>query len=132
MKFTSTLGDSVVSIVTLLDDVMSDSFGWGGIGNGFGTLRDVCSFLRSVVFVMIIGCSVGAFVWAFGAWRLIRLLSAVASHSRSLIDVSPFTFDITLADCSIFRISLTTGLACMMVRFVMFLCWKTTVSDTRS
>ena len=108
MKFTSTLGDSVVSIVTLLDDVTSDSFGWGGIGNGFGTLRDVCSFLRSVVFVMIIGCSVGAFVWAFVAWCLIRVLAVVASRSRSLINVSPFPFDRHFVDCSRFLMALIT------------------------
>ena len=66
----------------------------------------------------------GFFSWVFLraaiAWRLINLLAAVASHSRSLIDVSPFTFDITLADCSIFWISLTNVLACMMVGFVIF------------
>ena len=90
VKALSTLGYGVVISGTLRDEGMSDSIYGGGIGTGFGTLEDVCSFLSSVVCVKISGCAVGAVLWAVGAWRLIRLLAAVVSQSRSLIYAPPF------------------------------------------
>ena len=74
----------------------------------------------------------GDFVWAFGAWRLIRVLAAVASRLRSLIDVSPFPFDRPFVECYRFLIDLVMLSACVMVGFGMCLCWKTTVPDTLS
>ena len=106
VKVSITLRYGVFSIGPLRDDFMSDGVGGDGTGSGFVTLVYVCSFMSSVVFVIIIGCSVGAVVWAFGAWRLIRLFSAVASHSRSLIDVSPFPFYRPFVDCSRFLMAL--------------------------
>ena len=38
-------------------------------------------------------------VWAASALPLIRLVAAVASRLSSLIDVSPFPFDIPLSGC---------------------------------
>ena len=60
----------------------------------------------------------------------INLLAAVASLSSSHIDVSTFPFDIPLADCLRLRMDLTNLSACVIVGFMIFLCWKTTVSDT--
>ena len=51
------------------------------------------------VCVIYCGCSLGDVVWAVGSWRLIKLLSAVVSCSRSLIYVSPFPFYRPLVDC---------------------------------
>ena len=54
VNVSSTLGDGVVSIGTLGVYGMSDGVCGGGIGSGFGTLGDVCSFLRSVICVKIV------------------------------------------------------------------------------
>ena len=132
VKVSITLGGSVFSSGTLVDDGMSDSICGGGIGSVFGALGDVCSFLRSVVCVRIIDYSVGGFVWVVGKWRLIRVSSAVASRSRSFIGVSPFPFYMPFVNCSRFQTALVIRSVCVMVGFVMCLCWNTTVSDTRS
>ena len=102
------LVDGVVITGTLRHGGMSDSVHGGGIDSIIGTLGDVCVFTSSSICVKIWGCLVGAVVWASGAWRLIRLLDAVESSSRSLFDFSIFSFDIPLADCLIFRMALTT------------------------
>ena len=126
------LRDVVIVTDTLGDGYMSDSVLGGGVDYIIGTLGDVCVFSSSTVCIKMWGCSVGAVVWAAGAWRLIRLLYYVASRPRSLIDVSPFPFDIPLADCSRFLMDLTNQSACVMVGFVICFCWNTTVSDTHS
>ena len=79
MNIYSTLGDGVVIIGILRDDVFSDGLYGGGFGSGFSTLGDLFLSLRSVIFLESLVVSVGAVVWAFGAWRLIRVLAAVAS-----------------------------------------------------
>ena len=71
-------------------------------------------------------------MWAVGTWRLIQVLAAVASQLRSLIDVSPFPFDISFVGFSRFQMALVMQLACVMLGFVMCLCWNKTVSNTRS
>ena len=106
LKDFCTLGDGVVMSGTLVYEGMSDSVCGGDIGIGLVNLGYVCSFLRTVVCVKSSGCSVGAVVWAVGAWILIRMLSAVASRLKYLIDVSPFPFDKTFVDCSRLRMAL--------------------------
>ena len=106
VKVSSTLRYGVGSIGTLIDDGMSDVFSGGIVISGFVNLGDVCSILSSVVFERIIGCSVGGVVWVFGAWRLIRVLAAVACFSGYLIDVSPFPFSRTFVYCFRFLIYL--------------------------
>ena len=102
-----TLIDGVVITGTLRDEVMSNSVRGGGIGCVFDTLGDVCVLLISSVCVKHCGCLVRDIVWAVGAWRLIKLLATLASCLRSLIDISPFPFDMPLVDFSIFWIALT-------------------------
>ena len=108
VKFLCTLGYDVVVSGTLVYEGMSDIICGGGIGSGFGTLGDVCLFFSSVVCVNISGCSVGAVVWVVGAWRLISMLAAVAICLRSLIDASPFPFEMHFVDCSRFLMALIT------------------------
>ena len=56
---------------------------------------------------------------AVGAWRLIIVLSDVASLLRSLNDLSPFSFYITFVDFDWFRMALIFRSTCVMVGFVM-------------
>ena len=130
VKSFCTLGDGIVITGTLGDEGMSDSICGGGIGGGFYTLGYVCAFLSSAFCVKNSGCSVGDVVWAVGAWNLIKVLSAIASRSRSLVDVYTFTFGMPFVDCYRFRMALITRSECVVVGFVMCLCWDTTVSDT--
>ena len=132
VKAFCTLRYGVVITGTLGDGGMSDSVRGGGIGYFIGILGDVCLFSSFYGCLKMWGCSVGGVVWAAGAWRLIRMFDAVASRSRYLIDVSPFPFDIFLADFSRFRMDFTDRSACVVVGFVMCLCWNNTVSDTLS
>ena len=106
-KAVCTLRDGVAITVTLVDGGTSGCVHGGGVDSVIDTLGDVCVFTSSSVCVKMWGCSVGAIVWASGAWCLMKLLAAVASCSKSLIDVSPFPFDMTLADFLMFRMALT-------------------------
>ena len=108
MKEFFTLGDGVIITGTLGYGVMSDGVHGDGMGSGFGTLGDVCVLFSYSICVRNCGCSVGAVVWAAGAWRLIKLLAAIASRLRSLIYVSTFKFDMPLSECSRSRMDLTT------------------------
>ena len=126
------LSDGVYITGTLRDGGMSGCVRCGGVDYVIDTLGDLCVFNSSFVCVKRWGCSVGDFLQADGLWSLIKLLAAVVSRLSSLIDVSPFPFDTPLDDCSRFWMALMTRLACVMVGFVMFLCWKITVSDTHS
>ena len=103
-----TLGDGLIINGILRDEGMSDGVYGGGMGSGCGTLRDVCVFFSSYVCVRNCGCSVGVVVWETGAWRMIKLLAAVASCLRYLIDVFTFQFYMPLSDCLRFRMDLTT------------------------
>ena len=84
VKAFCTLLDGVVICGTLGYEGMSGNICGVGIGSGFGTVGDVCSFLSSVVCLKISDCSVGGVVWEVDACLLIRVLAAVASRSRSL------------------------------------------------
>ena len=97
----------------------------------FSPFGDVCVFTSSSVCVNMWGFSVGAILWASGACRLIRLLATVTSPSRSLIDVYPSPFANTLSGYSRFWMALTTLSTCLVVEFVMCLCWNNTVSNIR-
>ena len=78
LKDFCTLGDGVVTSGTLRDEGTYNIICGSDIGSGFVTLGDVCSLLSSVVCVKLGGCSVGAVMWAVGAWHLIRVLAAVS------------------------------------------------------
>ena len=108
MKEFFTLGDGVIITGTLGYGVMSDGVHGDGMGSGFGTLGDVCVLFSYSICVRNCGCSVGDVAWAAGAWRLIKLLAAIASRLRSLIYVSTFKFDMPLSECSRSRMDLTT------------------------
>ena len=73
----------------------------------------------------------GAVLLVYGAWSLIKLLAAVESLLRSCIEKSLFPFDIPLVDCLRLQTALNNRSACVIVGYVIFLCCKTTVSDTR-
>ena len=107
---------------------MSDGVSGGDIGSGFGTLRDVCSFFSSAVFVK----NHWLFSWGccleFDACHLIRLLADMASCLRSLINVPPFPLYRPFVDCYRFLMALIMLSSCVVVGFVMCLCCNMTVS----
>ena len=108
VKAFCTLWYVIVITGTLGDEGISNSIYGGGIGGGFGTLRDVCEFLSSVICVTNSCCSVGIVLWAAVSWRLIKVLAVMDSHFRSLMDVSTFPFDMPFVYCSRFRMDLIT------------------------
>ena len=102
-----TLVDGVSINGTLGDGGISTSVCGGGVDSIIDFLIDLCMFTCDSVFVKSWDCLVGAVLLAAGLWRLIKLLDAVASCSKSLIYVYPFPFDIPLSDCLRLRMALT-------------------------
>ena len=127
-----TLGDGVYITGTLGYGGMSASVRSGGVDSIINTLGDVYVFTCASFCVKMWDCSVGAVLLADGACCLIKLSVAAASCLMSLIEFSPFPFDIPLANCLRLRMALTTQSACVIVWFVIFLGWMTTVYDTCS
>ena len=127
-----TLGYGVSIAGTLVDELISTCVCGGGVDSIIDILRDVCVFACACICVIVWYCLVGDVLLASGAWRMNKLLADAASCSRSLIDVSPFPFYIPLADFLRLQIALTTQSICVIVGFVIFLCWKTTLSNTCS
>ena len=123
---------NVISISgTLVDGGMSTCVCGGGGIYVIYTLGYGCSFTCTYVRVKMWGCLVGAVLLESSSCCLIKLLASVESCSGSRIDIYPSPLDIHLADFLRLRMDLTTRLTCVIVGFVIFLCWKTTVSDTR-
>ena len=123
-----TLVESVAITGTLGDGGMSTCVLGGGGVSVTDTLRNGRTFTCTSVRVNRWGFFVGTFLLEAGAWGLIKLLVSVVLLLRSHIDVYPFPLEIPLADYLRFHVALTTRLVCVTVGFVIFLCWKTTVS----
>ena len=103
--------------------------GVGGV-SVIGTLRDGRAFTCTPIVVKRWGCLLGDVLLADSVLRLIKLLAALVRLLRSCIDLYPFPLDISLDDYLRLWMALKNQSACIMIGFVVFLCWKTTVSDT--